>query len=135
MQKNILEYLEKTDLTSIDNGKYEICGQDVFVNIQDYLTKPLEKGKWEAHRKYIDIQYIIKGNERIGVGLIDDYKSLEPYDSMTDLEFLITDREQDFIKLREKEFLILYPSDVHMPQISCCSSQDYVKKAVLKIAI
>ncbi|MGN0017734.1 MAG: YhcH/YjgK/YiaL family protein [Candidatus Gastranaerophilaceae bacterium] len=129
-----LEYLEKTDLMHIENGRYEICGNEVFINIQDYNTKPLAEGKWEAHRKYIDIQYIIEGSENIGVGCIDEFLSSEKYDAEKDLEFLKTEKIQQFITVKENEFLILYPNDVHMPQISCDSTK-YVKKAVLKIAI
>ena len=57
-----LKFLENTDLSEYKNGKYEIDGEKIYVSVQDYETKPLEPGKCEPHRKYLDIQYIIQGS-------------------------------------------------------------------------
>lgn len=129
-----LEYLENNNLKDTPNGKYEILGQDVFINVQDYNSKPEVQGKWEAHRKYIDIQFMIKGSEKIGVGEIQDYQTTEPYSDENDVEFLKTDKPQQFITMDENDYIILYPHDVHMPQI-CINEPSYVKKAVLKISV
>lgn len=127
-----LEYLENNDLKDTPNGKYEILGQDVFINVQDYNSKPEAQGKWEAHRKYIDIQFMIKGSEKIGVGEIQDYQTTEPYSNENDVEFLKTNKPQQFITMNENDYIILYPHDVHMPQISI-NEPSYVKKAVVKV--
>ena len=129
-----LEYLENNDLKDTPNGKYEILGQDVFINIQDYTSKPEIQGKWEAHRKYIDIQFMIKGTEKIGVGEIQDYETTEAYSEENDVEFLKTDKPSQFITMNENDYIILYPYDVHMPQITV-DEPSYVKKAVLKISV
>ena len=130
-----LKYLTKTDFAKLANGRYELKGSDVFVNIQDYDTKSEDDGKWEAHRKYIDIQYLISGSEKIGVGYIKDFSSLIEYDAEKDLEFLETKKRVQFIDLGEKEFMILYPNDVHMPQIIRVANSEHVRKAVVKIAM
>ncbi len=133
--KLALEYLEQNDLKERENGRYDILGDDVYINVQDYTSKPETQGKWEAHRKYIDIQFMIKGSEKIGVGEIDNYHTLEAYDESKDLEFLeITNDTYQFINMNENDFIILYPQDVHMPQIAV-STPSYVKKAVVKISI
>lgn len=133
--KLALEYLEKNDLKVFDNGRYDILGDDVYVNVQDYTSKPETQGKWEAHKKYIDIQFIIKGTERIGVGEIDNYQTTEAYDESKDLEFLaVANDNYQFINMNENDFIILYPQDVHMPQIAM-NTPSYVKKAVVKISI
>jgi YhcH/YjgK/YiaL family protein len=132
--KIALEYLEKNSLKQVQNGKYEILGEDVFINVQDYTSKPENQGKWEAHRKYIDIQFIIKGSEKIGVGEIQDFSTVEIYNSENDVEFLETSEPQQFITMKENDYIILYPYDVHMPQISI-NSPTYVKKAVIKISV
>ena len=133
--KLALEYLEKNDLKVFDNGRYDILGDDVYVNVQDYTSKPETQGKWEAHKKYIDIQFMIKGTERIGVGEIDNYQTTEAYDESKDLEFLaVANDNYQFINMNENDFIILYPQDVHMPQIAM-NTQSYVKKAVVKISI
>lgn len=129
-----LEFLEKNDLNSMENGKYEILNDDVFINIQDYTSKPENDGKWEAHRKYIDIQVVIKGTEKIGVGEIQDFSTTKPYDEEKDVEFLTTSSPQQFITMKENDYIILYPQDVHMPQI-CTDKPSYVKKAVVKVSV
>ena len=133
--KLALEYLEKNDLKVLDNGRYDILGDDVYVNVQDYTSKPETQGNWEAHKKYIDIQFMIKGTERIGVGEIDNYQTTEAYDESKDLEFLaVANDNYQFINMNENDFIILYPQDVHMPQIAM-NTPSYVKKAVVKISI
>lgn len=133
--KLALEYLEKNDLKVFDNGRYDILGDDVYVNVQDYTSKPETQGKWEAHKKYIDIQFMIKGTERIGVGEIDNYQTTEAYDESKDLKFLaVANDNYQFINMNENDFIILYPQDVHMPQIAM-NTPSYVKKAVVKISI
>ena len=133
--KLALEYLEKNDLKVFDNGRYDILGDDVYVNVQDYTSKHETQGKWEAHKKYIDIQFMIKGAERIGVGGIDNYQATEAYDESKDLEFLAAANDNyQFINMNENDFIILYPQDVHMPQIAM-NTPSYVKKAVVKISI
>lgn len=133
--KLALEYLEKNDLKVFDNGRYDILGDDVYVNVQDYTSKPETQGKWEDHKKYIDIQFMIKGTERIGVGEIDNYQTTEAYDESKDLEFLaVANDNYQFINMNENDFIILYPQDVHMPQIAM-NTPSYVKKAVVKISI
>lgn len=132
--KTALEFLENNNLKNFQNGKYEIQGEDIYVNIQDYQTKPQNQGKWEAHRKYIDIQFLIEGSEKIGVGEIQNYSTVETYDEDKDVEFLSTNIKTEFETLNKNDFIILYPQDVHMPQI-CCDVPSYVKKAVVKVKI
>ena len=59
--KKAFEYLKNNDLSMLKNGRYEIDGENIFVSVQDYETKQPEEGRWEAHRKYADIQFLIKG--------------------------------------------------------------------------
>ncbi len=66
-----LKYIENTDLNALENGRYEIDGDNIYAIVQDYQTKSQSEGKWEAHKKYIDIQCVIKGKEKIGWGLLE----------------------------------------------------------------
>jgi len=127
-----LKYLEKTDLSEFQNGKYEIEGDDIFVIVQDYHTKPLLEGKFEAHRKYIDIQYIIKGVEKMGYTNVHKLKPSTEYDEKKDIIFF--EGEGDFVTVEEGFFAIFAPEDAHMPGIESITSE-YVKKAVVKIKV
>lgn len=131
--KKALMYLKNTDLLNLENGKYEIEGGDIYVIVQDYQTKPQFEGKWEAHKKYIDIQYIIKGREKIGWGTISDFSEITEYNENNDIFFL--EGNGDFFEIREGFFTILTPQDVHMPSISVGEGKEYTKKAVIKIRV
>lgn len=127
-----LKFLEENDLSQFENGKYEIEGDELFVSVQDYETKPLEQGKFEAHRKYLDIQFLIKGPERLGFGKTQDFQPVTDYDEQKDIVFL--DGGGDFATAREGDFLIFAPSDAHMPCIAV-DTPAYVKKAVVKVLL
>jgi YhcH/YjgK/YiaL family protein len=128
--KTSLSYLQENDLKNLENGKYEIDGQDIFVIVQDYDTKPFEQGKWEAHRAYIDIQYIVEGQEKIGFANIDDFSQITQYDKEKDIVFL--EGNGDFVTLKQGDFAIFTQQDAHMPGLLVDKSQ-HVKKAVIKI--
>lgn len=129
-----LDYLENTDFSVVENGKYEILGNEVFAIVQDYTSKPLAVGKFEAHRKYTDIQYIIEGEEQIGVSNIRNFTEATQYDSEKDIIFLTLKANTipEFIILKEKEFAIFTPNDAHMPSIAVKNSS-FVKKVVVKV--
>lgn len=129
-----LDYLANTDFSILPDGKYEIYEDKVYANVQTYLTK--DAGKFEAHRKYIDIQYIAQGEEKIGVSNISNFAQSMPYDTEKDIVFLTgkKDFELKFIELKEKEFVILSPEDAHMPMITF-NSPITVKKVVVKVQV
>ena len=130
--KKGLEWLKSGELTNIPDGKYYIDGNKIYANVQTYETK--EDADYEAHRKYIDIQYIIKGKEYIGVVPYNTCKTVEEYNSEKDIEFLSCDNELPYQFLKEGEFLILYPEDAHKPSIMIEKKQT-VKKVVVKAHI
>lgn len=129
-----LKYIRDTDFESLENGRHELVEGKIFANIQEYTSKPEADCKYEAHKKYIDIQFIVKGEEKIGTGKIADFKELSPYDDQKDIVFL-TPKENsslNYITLKEKEFTILFPEDAHAPSIAI-ANPTYVKKVVVKV--
>lgn len=126
------EYLNNTDWESIKDGKYEIDGENLYVNIQTYKTK--SEADFEAHRKYVDIQYIISGKENIGVVDYLACTTTVPYDEAKDIEFLRGSGR--YITLNKGEFLVLYPEDAHKPSISINPEKPTnVRKAVVKVKL
>ena len=130
--KTALEFLKNTDLLNTENGKYSIQGDDIYIIVQEYETKPEKDGKLEAHRKYTDIQYIIKGQEKLGYSNISNFTPSTAYDAEKDI--LFGEGDCDFIKANQGDFLIFTPEDAHMPCISIDKSFQ-VKKAVVKIKL
>jgi len=124
-------YLQNTDLSKIAPGRYEIKGSNVYVLVQQYETKSREKGRWEAHRLYMDVQYVFQGVELCGYANLERLKAGE-YDEAKD--FLALTGEGDFFVLREGTFAILAPQDAHMPGIAVSGPQP-VKKFVVKVRL
>ncbi len=130
--KSGLEWLQKTDLSKIQDGRYEIDGNKIYANVQTYETK--EDAKYEAHRKYADIQYMVNGCEYIGVAHYGDCTASIEYDEEKDIEFLDCKNKDVWQILKEEEFLILYPQDAHKPSINP-DIKRHVKKVVVKVAL
>jgi YhcH/YjgK/YiaL family protein len=129
--ESAFKYLRNTDLGKIEAGRYEIQGADLFVLVQNYDSKAREKGRWEAHRKYIDIQYVYKGTELIGYANIDALQA-GTYDDAKD--FWEFKGNGDFLKVAAGTFLVLFPQDGHMPGIAVSGSEP-VKKIVVKVRV
>lgn len=131
-----LKYLKDTDFSSMENGKYDVIEDKAYAIVQDYTSKPEAEGKFEAHRKYIDIQFIVQGEEKIGVGKLEDFNEVTQYDEEKDIVFLEpTEKEKcDFIKLKAEEFAIFTPQDAHMPSLAL-EAPNHVKKVVVKVLI
>ena len=129
--KEGLAWLESTDLNKLEDGRYEI-NQSVYASVQTYLTK--DAALYESHRKYADIQYMIEGEEKIGVTDLKNCVTCLEYDSEKDLEFQDITCAEEYFNLEKGQFLILYSHDAHKPSISK-KERLTVKKVVVKVAI
>lgn len=125
------DFLKKTDLQALPEGRFEIDGPNLFALTQCYQTKPVAEGKLEAHRKYIDIQVVVSGEEYIGYAPLTHQLLVDPFNPEKDIGFY--HGEANLIKLSAGMFAIFYPTDAHLP---CRQIQGpcAVKKIVLKVA-
>lgn len=131
LNKDAVDFI-KNLTTDIECKKY-ILNDNVYANIEEYQTK--ESGLFEAHKKYIDIQLLLKGEEIIEYTPLEKLKIKENYDSLKDIAFYY-DGTQPVIKLKMQPnfFTVLYPTDAHKPQLIVSDTQK-VKKVVVKIKI
>lgn len=127
-----LDYLRSTDISRLDPGRHEIDGANLYVMVQRYETKPLETGKWEAHRKYIDIQYVASGMEKMGYANLETLTVTQAYDEAND--YLLLRGEGDFLTVRAGTFVLFAPADAHMPSMAINRPQPVVK-AVVKVRV
>lgn len=127
------DFLKNNNLKEMKDGRYDIA-DGVFANVQSLKTKNKTEKKWEAHKDYIDIQYVIKGEESMGYGILEDFKKVVvPYNKEKDIEFL--DGEKfNYIDVNENDFVIFYPNDVHAPMLSVKEDVE-IKKVIVKIKI
>jgi YhcH/YjgK/YiaL family protein len=124
-------YLEETNFNQLVSGKYEIDGDNVFALLQEYETKNDFDCMLEGHQKYIDIQYVISGEEFMGIASYINQKVLKPYHADNDIAFY--DGEYSTVKVAKGNFTIFFPGDLHMPCLKV-NVPAMVKKAVIKIS-
>jgi len=127
-----LDYLAARDFAKIADGRHAIDGDHLFALVQRYTSKPLAEGRWEAHRKYIDLQYVVSGTEQIGYVSIDQLAA-EPHDEERDLAWLSGTAGQ-WITVPAGHFMLLWPGDAHMPQIATGAPSE-ILKVVVKIEV
>ena len=125
-----LKFLKNTDFSNFDDGKFEIDKDNMYASIQSYNTKTQENALFEAHRKYIDIQYVIAGEELIGYTNIKGLTPKSVYNEENDIVFM--EGAGDFLRLHSENFAILMPQDAHKPSIAV-DKPSPVKKVVIKI--
>jgi biofilm protein TabA len=128
--KKAFEFLRRDDLKELSPGKYEIDGSRVFALAQVYETKDLESKVYEVHKDYIDIQYMMEGEENIAFTSADNLYIKTPYEKETDC--MLLDGEKIFYKLRTGEFFVFFPEEPHMPGVMNAEKKN-VKKVVIKI--
>ena len=125
------EFAKTVDVTSMPDGMHPVVGDEVRALVQRYSTKLAGEARWEAHQKHIDLQYVISGEERVGVAPLGRMQA-EPYDAEKDILWL--DGQGDWVTLRPGEFVLLWPEDVHMPAMAIDAPVP-VLKVVIKIAL
>ncbi|HOJ79932.1 MAG TPA: YhcH/YjgK/YiaL family protein [Clostridiales bacterium] len=130
--KKAFIYLQENDLSRLDEGRHSIDGEDLYILVMRYDSKPVDQGKWEAHRKYIDIQYIVDGKEKMGYANIEEMKIVQEYDESNDI--LFADGKGSFIDTDKGTFVVFTPNDAHMPGVMDNIPQK-VSKVVVKVRI
>lgn len=113
-------------------GSYDINSRGAFASVSEYESKPESEGFLEYHKKFIDIQIVVAGRERIGIAHKDHCRDQE-YLEEKDLGKV--EGIADFIVMDTNNFAIFFPQDAHMPQISCTDQREKVKKVVFKIPV
>lgn len=126
-----IAFLKRDDLAGLEDGRYDITSSGTYANVQRYHTK--DSSVFEIHRKYIDIQYIVKGNEIVEVAKLPELKNvISEYDFAKDIAFYEEAALSYNEFIDEGTYTILFPSDAHKPCISNGKGAD-VMKIVVKI--
>lgn len=103
--------------------------------VSEYETKKVNEHGFEAHKKNIDIQYLLKGEERIACLPIDKLKETTPYSEEKDTAFYSAEDVKALeMTIGDGYFAIFFPQDGHMPQLSV-DEPKMVKKIVVKVEI
>ena len=127
-----LEYAARTDFRKLADGRHEVRGDEIYALVQRYQTKCGPEGKWEAHRRYIDLQYVVDGQECFGVASADQMTVTDEGDIESDCLFL--EGQGQFVTLSAGSFLVLMPNEPHMPGIAIETPQPVIKVVVKILA-
>lgn len=133
--RQCLSAIRDFDFNSVLDGKYELCG--CTMSVESPATEPEEERKLEGHKKFIDIQFEIKGSEEwIGVeSIFDSPRALESYEDR-DLYFFESHREKESkVYFTEGRFAVFFPEDLHRPLCQGRKGKEILRKAVMKVPL
>lgn len=131
------DVIEKHLTDVLAKGRHEFDGKQLFVDSHRYATQPVADGIYERHEKYIDIQFLLEGTERVAVRRADGLTVRGEY--RTDLDAWFYEQpegvEPEFFTLSSGEFAVFFPEDAHMPGRVAESGQTDNVKYVVKVRI
>jgi YhcH/YjgK/YiaL family protein len=127
-------FLENCKKNAPQIGKHIIDSEYVYADVQEYETFPKDELLWEAHRRYIDIQYILSGNESIGWSNSNYIPDDISYNDQKDCIVFTDTQVSSYLNLQEDQFAIFFPGDAHKPKCQNIGKSK-VKKIVVKVAV
>lgn len=131
----IAAFLQENNLNEMPEGKHKISDDYAFILLQNYSTKPESEIEWESHKKYIDIQIVLDGEEYIVYTPALYLTIKNPYDQEEDIIIYHNNNDPGSkVFLKQGLFSIFYPEDAHAPGI-LAGDVKAVKKAVIKTAL
>ena len=129
----IKRFIESGKMDHIENGRHDIDGTDLYVNVFEYDTNKPQDCIWEAHRDYYDLHYIISGKEIVQVGDVKD-ELVKSYDKEKDFVALSCESHSE-IRLKRGDMLFLGLEDAHKTGVMCNNESVHVRKGVFKIRV
>ena len=130
---SVFNFLKTTNLNLLSPGKYGIDGENAFAIVSEYVPKDFDQSNWESHRKYIDLQTMIYGKEKIGIAPVKNAVVTVPYNDSTDAANYKT--TGDYFVAVPKTFFLFFPNNAHRPSIKANNDSFIVKKLVIKIKV
>ena len=131
----VLEEVQKYTAENYPTERAVLDGENLFLNFANYITHPKSEALAEAHRQYIDVMYMVEGEELIYVKPTDKLQNItKEYDPS--IEALLANLDEDAIpvRLQAGSFVVLFPQDAHSP--ACCvDAPATVKKIIGKVRI
>jgi biofilm protein TabA len=128
-----LDYLAVTDFSALEDGKHAIEDDEIYAILMTYDSEPERARSFEAHRKYLDVQYILSGREIIYWAPMEELSPKGEYSEEKDVVFLSGDARTR-LQLTSGSFAVFYPEDAHKPNCAWDDPQR-VRKAVVKVRI
>ncbi|MDE2223520.1 MAG: YhcH/YjgK/YiaL family protein [Candidatus Omnitrophica bacterium] len=131
--EEILKFINNYDCANLIDGETEIKGRQLFVRIMSYEPKPAAENRFETHRNYMDVQYVISGAELMQTARPEDLKALTEYDEKGDYQFFQADGPVSGQVVKAGEFAVFYPLEPHRPSCRYEGHRGAVKKLIFKV--
>lgn len=126
------KFMGSTNLAGLENKRYDIDGNNVYALVSQYMSK--DEAQFEAHRKYVDIQYVVSGVEQMGMAPLSALnENTVTYDEVKDIEFM-TVKDSTYRKATPENFLLFFPSVIHKPGMKIDQNTE-IKKVVVKVKL
>lgn len=123
-------FLKEHDLQSLAVGKYPVDGDNVYATVTQNKTKDYDSTQWESHRNFVDLQYVISGEEKMGISPPTKLTVTKPYDASKDVANY--SGEGKLYTNVPGSFFLFFPSDAHRPNLTT-GGNNADKKIVIKI--
>ncbi len=130
--KEAIAYIEQLNFNDYEKGKH-IVNEDFYFLIQEYVAKDTEAARFEAHKNYVDIQYIVEGKEAMEVAPLDKMEVMNPYNPEKDVEHYVSIPDACKMVIAAGGYAVFYPNDAHKPCIKV--NDNIVKKIVGKVRV
>ena len=129
--KQAMEWLAANDITKMEPGLYHVDGERLMVKVQQYTTVPAEERALEMHRRYIDLQCEIRGREMFGMCREEELTA--PGEYMPDRDICFPEGKCHYYPLREGDFFLAFPGEVHQTKCLYEGEAAKVNKAIFKL--
>ena len=126
-------FIQKAVAENYPAGRYEIDGGNLYAMVQEYDTKLAADAKFEGHKRYIDIQFIVSGAEVMQVAGLAGMTASTEYNEQKDCTFYANTDSASTLLLQQGEYAIFFPHDIHRPGIAPNGSPAAVRKIVVKV--
>ena len=131
--RKALEFAVNFDRSQPD-GRYDIDGDNIYALVMTYETKAIEDMKFEAHKRYIDVQLLLDGSEYMDVSFEKTLEVDTPYSEQNDVALFQQPELFSSVLLKPGNFAVLYPDDIHQPGRSIGDKRE-VRKMVVKVKL
>lgn len=129
--RSIAAYVEANDIASLAEGRHDIDGDRLYVNVAYTDLRPLSQAALEVHNRYIDVQLVVEGEESFGWRQRSECCNAEgEFDAERDILFY-RDTPQTVYRLHAGQFTIFFPEDAHAPLIG----EGRVRKLIFKVEL
>ena len=128
------EFLDKKTLADVPVGKHAIVGDEVYALVQKLPSRSADTAQFESHRKYIDVHYVVSGQETSGFSPAENLKLAVPYDESKDVMLYAVPQQYTKVEVRAGHFVVYHPGQAHLPNCHLQGPHE-LHKVVIKVHI